>query len=72
MQMMYEIIAREIKYMNLENVYPQDYLNFYCLGNREELPSNQTCVLNNGETVKFHLSKKMTNYYVCAMRGNIS
>ncbi|CAA7024374.1 unnamed protein product [Microthlaspi erraticum] len=51
MQMMYEIISREIKYMNLENVYPQDYLNFYCLGNREELPSDQTCVSNNSETV---------------------
>lgn len=36
MQMMYEIIAKEIKAANLENVHPTDYLNFYCLGNREE------------------------------------
>lgn len=36
MQMMYEIIAREIKCANLENVHPTDYLNFYCLGNREQ------------------------------------
>lgn len=38
MQMMYELIAKELKSMNLENSHPQDYLNFYCLGNREELP----------------------------------
>ena len=38
--MMYGIIARELKYMHLEDSHPQDYLNFYCLGNgkREELP----------------------------------
>ncbi|WOL18179.1 phospholipase D delta-like isoform X1 [Canna indica] len=37
MRMMYEIVAKEIKFMKLENVHPQDYLNFYCLGNREEV-----------------------------------
>ena len=36
MQMMYEVIARELKNSNLENAHPQDYLNFYCLGNREQ------------------------------------
>ncbi|CAA0831106.1 Phospholipase D delta [Striga hermonthica] len=36
MQMMYEIIAREIKSARLMNAHPTDYLNFYCLGNREE------------------------------------
>ncbi|KAK3038893.1 hypothetical protein RJ639_028615 [Escallonia herrerae] len=35
MKMMYTIVARELKRANLEN-HPQDYLNFYCLGNREE------------------------------------
>ncbi|KAK9270670.1 hypothetical protein L1049_026252 [Liquidambar formosana] len=55
MEMMYEIIARELKSMHLENVHPQDYLNFYCLGNREELPkevptsTNQPS--NNGDAV---------------------
>lgn len=39
MQMMYEIVAQELKSMNYENAHPQDYLNFYCLGNREELPN---------------------------------
>ncbi|CAB4282025.1 unnamed protein product [Prunus armeniaca] len=30
--------AKELKSMNLENVHPHDYLNFYCLGNREKIP----------------------------------
>uniref|UniRef100_A0A1D1XJH3 Phospholipase D n=1 Tax=Anthurium amnicola TaxID=1678845 RepID=A0A1D1XJH3_9ARAE len=34
-KMMYGIIAEELKSMNIENQHPQDYLNFYCLGNRE-------------------------------------
>lgn len=36
MQMMYEIIAHELKSANIKNVHPTDYLNFYCLGNREK------------------------------------
>ncbi|XP_052202969.1 phospholipase D delta-like isoform X2 [Diospyros lotus] len=36
MQMMYEVIAQELKSMHLDDVHPSDYLNFYCLGNREE------------------------------------
>eukprot|EP00261_Vitis_vinifera_P032569 XP_019073812.1 PREDICTED: phospholipase D delta isoform X1 [Vitis vinifera] len=35
MQMMYEVIAKELKSMQLEDSHPLDYLNFYCLGNRE-------------------------------------
>lgn len=38
MQMMYNLIAQELKSMQLEDAHPQDYLNFYCLGNREEPP----------------------------------
>ncbi|KAJ6680972.1 PHOSPHOLIPASE D [Salix koriyanagi] len=50
-QMMYEVIAKELKSMNLENSHPQDYLNFYCLGNREQVPvsdksSDQTVSLS--------------------------
>ena len=33
--MMYDLIAQVLKDMNLEDAHPQDYLNFYCLGNRE-------------------------------------
>ncbi|KAK3129562.1 hypothetical protein QOZ80_6BG0481700 [Eleusine coracana subsp. coracana] len=40
MEMMYRIIAEELKTMNIEDVHPQDYLNFFCLGNREEPLSN--------------------------------
>lgn len=36
MQMMYEMIYKALKEVRLENKYePQDYLNFFCLGNRE-------------------------------------
>ncbi|KAK7406873.1 hypothetical protein VNO78_08508 [Psophocarpus tetragonolobus] len=35
MQMMYDVVAQELKSMKLTDVHPQDYLNFYCLGNRE-------------------------------------
>ncbi|XP_019186263.1 PREDICTED: phospholipase D delta-like [Ipomoea nil] len=35
-QMMYEIIAKELKSEKIEDAHPCDYLNFYCLGNREE------------------------------------
>jgi phospholipase D1/2 len=36
MQMMYEMIYKALKEVGLENQYePQDYLNFFCLGNRE-------------------------------------
>ncbi|XP_021731076.1 phospholipase D delta-like [Chenopodium quinoa] len=38
MQMMYEVVARELKTLQLTDLHPQDYLNFYCLGNREEVP----------------------------------
>ena len=37
METMYVVIAKEIKAMQLD-AHPQDYLNFYCLGKREELP----------------------------------
>ncbi|MED6106363.1 hypothetical protein PIB30_004138 [Stylosanthes scabra] len=55
MQMMYEIIARELKAANIENSHPRDYLNFYCLGTREdftEVPhSLASSFSNGGETV---------------------
>ncbi|XP_021803834.1 phospholipase D beta 1-like [Prunus avium] len=36
MQMMYEMIYKALKEVGLDNKYcPQDYLNFFCLGNRE-------------------------------------
>ncbi|CAI9111007.1 OLC1v1011138C1 [Oldenlandia corymbosa var. corymbosa] len=38
MQTMYQVIAQELKAMKLVDAHPQDYLNFYCLGKREEIP----------------------------------
>lgn len=39
---MYEMIYNALKEAGLENKYePQDYLNFFCLGNREA-PDGQT------------------------------
>ncbi|OEL26340.1 Phospholipase D delta [Dichanthelium oligosanthes] len=42
MEMMYKIIAEELKAMDIKDIYPQDYLNFFCLGNREEPSSNSS------------------------------
>ncbi|KAL5210828.1 hypothetical protein ABZP36_006451 [Zizania latifolia] len=52
MQMMYEIIHRALKEVGLDDRYePQDYLNFFCLGNREteDSPStsSESCSANN-------------------------
>lgn len=38
MQTMYDVVAKELKAMQLVDFHPQDYLNFYCLGNREDFP----------------------------------
>ncbi|KAG0544686.1 hypothetical protein BDA96_02G297600 [Sorghum bicolor] len=40
MEMMYKIIADELKAMDIKDMQLEDYLNFFCLGNREEPPSN--------------------------------
>lgn len=37
MQMMYGIVAQEIRSMNIKDAHPQDYLNFFCLGKRETM-----------------------------------
>ncbi|XWS25956.1 hypothetical protein CRYUN_Cryun27aG0111900 [Craigia yunnanensis] len=52
-QMMYGIIAQELKAMRIENSHPHDYLNFYCLGNREEVPKDYSgsSSSDNGDTV---------------------
>jgi phospholipase D1/2 len=46
MQMMYGTIYKALEEAGLENEYePQDYLNFFCLGNRE-LSDNEN--ISNG------------------------
>lgn len=48
MQMMYETIYKALVEVGLENKYePQDYLNFFCLGNREAEDLNGTPNLGN-------------------------
>ncbi|EXC11731.1 Phospholipase D beta 1 [Morus notabilis] len=45
MQMMYETIYKALVEAGLEGAYsPQDYLNFFCLGNREAVDGNDTVV----------------------------
>ncbi|KAH1113302.1 hypothetical protein J1N35_006680 [Gossypium stocksii] len=58
MQMMYDIIARELKSMQITDSHPQDYLNFYCLGKREEvtpemLGGNGTSVSDSAKFGRF-------------------
>lgn len=58
MQMMYEIISQELNTDDLDNSHPQDYLNFYCLGNREALPKEVSSSMNetssNSDAVIIH------------------
>ncbi|KAE8685423.1 Phospholipase D delta [Hibiscus syriacus] len=48
MQMMYEVVAQELKFMQIKDAHPRDYLNFYCLGNREEVSQE---MLNGSNSV---------------------
>ncbi|GAB2289263.1 hypothetical protein Dimus_023568 [Dionaea muscipula] len=68
MEMMYSIIAGELKSMNLENAHPQDYLNFYCLGNREapDVASPSQELPGNGELVSASQRYKRFMIYVHA------
>lgn len=50
-QMMYQVIATELKSMQILDSHPQDYLNFYCLGNREEIPGSIAQSSGNGDKV---------------------
>lgn len=42
MQMMYKIVATELKAMGNVDSHPRDFLNFYCLGNRENIPEERS------------------------------
>ncbi|KAJ8766136.1 hypothetical protein K2173_021653 [Erythroxylum novogranatense] len=45
MQMMYQIIYNALEEVGLEKTYePQDYLIFFCLGNREALDRQDSCL----------------------------
>ncbi|KAF5739316.1 Phospholipase D isoform 1 [Tripterygium wilfordii] len=70
MQMMYHKVAEELKSMQLENSHPQDYLNFYCLGNREELrkelSSSNNQPSSTGDTVSASQKNQRFMIYVHA------
>ncbi|KAE8709881.1 Phospholipase D delta [Hibiscus syriacus] len=70
-KMMYGIVGKELKSMEMEDSHPQDYLNFYCLGNREELPSDyswsRSCLLSpTGDTISTSLRFQRFMIYVHA------
>lgn len=53
MQMMYEMIYNALKEVGLENKYePQDYLNFFCLGNREVPDKEDSLVARDSTAAK--------------------
>jgi hypothetical protein len=53
MQMMHETIYRALKEAGLDEIYePQDYLNFFCLGNREVPDSTSTSNASNNPQVR--------------------
>nr|AEI99558.1 phospholipase D delta [Litchi chinensis] len=65
MQMMYNIVAQALKDMQMDmDSHPQDYLNFYCLGNREELPKDASNT--NGATVSESQKNRRFMIYVHA------
>nr|CAD1835371.1 unnamed protein product [Ananas comosus var. bracteatus] len=60
MQMMYETIYRALKEVGLEDKYePQDYLNFFCLGNREAVDTYHASdgTSNSANTPQEHARK---------------
>ncbi|KAL9227407.1 hypothetical protein vseg_003096 [Gypsophila vaccaria] len=60
MQMMYQIIFKALEETGMEHTYePQDFLNFFCLGNREtsDEPSAASSSGSSGSTPQAHLRK---------------
>ncbi|XP_073025857.1 LOW QUALITY PROTEIN: phospholipase D beta 1-like [Primulina eburnea] len=66
MQMMYETIYKSLVEVGLENEYePQDYLNFFCLGNREADNSGGSSDLNvSFANTPQELSKKNRRFMI--------
>ena len=77
MQMMYETIYKALVEVGLEDAFsPQDYLNFYCLGNREEFSDDESAEgLGAGTpqvqtSVLFCFSRSFLNYYTSIYKLN--
>ncbi|XP_051140725.1 phospholipase D delta-like [Andrographis paniculata] len=62
MQMMYQYIAKEIKSMKLLDSHPLDYLNFYCLGNREAIKNAEAEI--SGAADKISDSQKFQRFMI--------
>ena len=73
MQMMYDIIAHELKCKQLTDVTPEDYLNFYCLGNREDIPEDSlketSHHIGGDHKVPWLLSPPLSSRTLCACFG---
>ncbi|KAI4374892.1 hypothetical protein MLD38_012831 [Melastoma candidum] len=63
MQMMYGIIAKELKDTGIENSHPCDFLNFFCLGNREQLPQ-KSLDEPTGESITISASQKNQRFMI--------
>uniref|UniRef100_A0A0V0GG17 Putative ovule protein n=1 Tax=Solanum chacoense TaxID=4108 RepID=A0A0V0GG17_SOLCH len=66
MQMMYETIYKALQEVGLENTYePQDYLIFFCLGNRE-VPENgiATVVKSSKPNTPQELTQKSRRFMI--------
>ncbi|PKA53093.1 Phospholipase D beta 1 [Apostasia shenzhenica] len=65
MQMMYETIYRALKEVGLEDVYePLDYLNFFCLGNREAMDLNSQNKSPDGSSNPNALARKNRRFMI--------
>ncbi|KAG8076563.1 hypothetical protein GUJ93_ZPchr0006g41178 [Zizania palustris] len=69
MQMMYQLIAAAIKAAieagKLENkAHPQDYLNFYCLGNREEIDHRSSDLPGSASSSAEQLARRHRRFMV--------
>ncbi|GJN19949.1 hypothetical protein PR202_gb07269 [Eleusine coracana subsp. coracana] len=63
MQMMYETIYRALKEAGLDEIYePQDYLNFFCLGNREVPDSTSTSNASNNPQEQARKNRRFMVY----------
>ncbi|KAL3814883.1 hypothetical protein ACJIZ3_016151 [Penstemon smallii] len=65
MQMMYETIHKALVEVGLEDAYsPQDFLNFYCLGNREALNAGDLSESNSPANTPQGLSRKNRRFMI--------
>ncbi|XP_023633853.1 phospholipase D delta isoform X2 [Capsella rubella] len=58
MQMMYDVIAKELKAVQ-SDAHPLDYLNFYCLGKREQLPDDMPATNGNAVSDSYKFQRFM-------------